>query len=159
MTLTFFPRRTLVVRSVLSPDEVLRRLAERVEPKRLLRFGGDRPYEGVVSPQGFEIRRIILYRNSFLPHVHGSVRPDGPGSVVQAELALHPFTAVFMGIWLGLVGLFGVVFVVTTVAHGGFDASMLIPLGMFGAGYGMMHGGFAFEVGKVRRLLDEISRP
>ena len=160
MKLSFFPRRHLVLRSPVSPEEVLRRLSERVEPKRRLRFGRERPFEGVVSSEGFEINRIIFYRNSFLPLVEGSVQRDGAGSLIDAELTLHPFVAVVMAVFFTLTGLFGIASSISFYGEGRFQPlEFPVPLGLFGGGFVLMHGAFALEVGSVRRLLEEVARP
>ena len=162
MPLTFFPHRHLQVRTPLPCDEVLRRLSEVVEPKQWFRFpffGKHRPYEGVVSANGFRISRVIDYRNSFLPMIDGRVSPDAHGTVVDVSLSLHPFTSVFMAVWLGLTGVLGIVFLVgVLLGHGsGEPVFSLVPLGMCAFGYLLMHGGFAFEVGPVRKLLHEVT--
>ena len=163
MKLTFLPKRHFEVRTSVSCEEVLRRLGERVEPKRWFRFPfleKHRPYEGVVSAEGFQINRVIQYRNSWLPFVEGSVRRDGGKTRIEVWLKLHPFVAVFTTVWLGFTGLGGLVAGVRLfTAQEPFEPMGLIPLGMFAFGYLLAHGAFAIEVGGVRQLLDQLARP
>jgi hypothetical protein len=102
------------------------------------------------------------YRNSFLQMIRGSVRPDTPGAIVDVSLELHPVVSVFMALWLGITGLFGVVLILAVLlGHGSGDPALglVATFGMFALGYLLMHGAFAFEVGNVRQLLDEVTRP
>jgi len=64
--------------STLSIEEVERRLKANIEPKNNSLFSkftrvSTKPYEGYFYGNRFEIRRIIFYRNSFLPIITGHV--------------------------------------------------------------------------------------
>src|SRR5215210_8756525 len=67
----------------LSASEAAERLAGAVEPRRWLRFGrGVKPFEGEVAADSFAIRRVIHYRNSFLPELRGRIEAVPSGSRV-----------------------------------------------------------------------------
>lgn len=86
----------------LSASEAAARLANVVEPRRLLRLGGgEKPFEGVVSGDSFAIRRVIGYRNSFLPEIRGRIEATASGSRVRGTMRLHPLVLVFMALWVG----------------------------------------------------------
>lgn len=64
--------------SPLSIEEVERRLKANIEPKNNSLFSkftrvSTKPYEGHFYGNRFEIRRIIFYRNSFLPIITGHI--------------------------------------------------------------------------------------
>ncbi len=64
---------------------------------------------------------------------------------------LHPFTAIFMTIWLSFVGhaVWQSLFQVEEPSI----AAMLVPLGMFAFGVALTLGGFIPEAIKAKRLL------
>jgi hypothetical protein len=57
------------------------------------------PYTGTLSAKGFQIRRIIRYRNSFLPQIHGQFESIPQGTVVHVRMSLHPFVIAFSLVW------------------------------------------------------------
>ena len=58
----------------LTKSEIVKRLLENTDPKSPVFFNwknkSSKPYEGVISDNGFKIARRIEYRNSFLPIIH-----------------------------------------------------------------------------------------
>lgn len=120
------------------PSEVLHRLRGRTRaPSNLLAFfNGDfsglntrADFVGNVGEHGFEIRRDIHYRNSFLPLIEGRIVPDGDGSRIDLVLGLHAAVAILMLFWLGFVGFIGILL----IADPPHDApwAFLIPCAMF----------------------------
>lgn len=64
--------------STLSAEEIGRRIQANIEPKSNSLFSRFtritiKPYEGYFYSNRFEIRRIIFYRNSFLPIITGHI--------------------------------------------------------------------------------------
>src|ERR1700733_10296347 len=47
-------------------------------------------FEGDVSPQGFNISRIISYRNSCIPVIQGRFEPSATGTRIVIEMNMHP---------------------------------------------------------------------
>lgn len=88
-----------------TPDPVsivLQRLATQVEPIKKVRWTFSRnhlPYEGTCSETGFQIYRIIHYRNSFLPQIQGRFASSPLGTNVQITMRVHPFVIAFLGFW------------------------------------------------------------
>ncbi|MBN1531605.1 MAG: hypothetical protein JXA20_02985 [Spirochaetes bacterium] len=60
------------------------------------------PYEArVLGGETIELRRIIHYRNSFLPQVRMILRPDPCGRVrMDVTMRLHDVTIVFLALWV-----------------------------------------------------------
>jgi hypothetical protein len=104
------------------------------------------PFLGVVQDESFKIRRDIRYRNSFLPILRGRLTAHGLGTRVSVTMALHPLVAIFMGVWLGMVG-FGIFRVPSSHS--------LIPVGMFLFGVALPLAGFIPEAVKAKRLLSD----
>lgn len=98
------PYDTFKIESALSAKMLAKMLESKIEPRTLSRTPRQEmaEYKGEVFEEGFEIRRILLYRNSFSPVITGNFVSNGPGTDIQIKMALHTFTAVFMCIWLAV---------------------------------------------------------
>lgn len=153
MPLVPYLRREL--ESSKAPAEVEQAMRAAVEPRRLLRFGPPtRPFEGVVGDGSFEVRRIIGYRNSFLPQIRGTISAAAEGTRIAITMSLHPFTLVFTIVWLGGVAAGCLVALVTVIQKGGGNPLMVLgPAGMFAFGWLLAAGGFTFEARKAMALL------
>ncbi|MFE1748574.1 WD40 repeat domain-containing protein [Coleofasciculus sp. H7-2] len=80
---------------------VLEKLAAHIEPSKL-RWHISRhhaPYEGTLSETGFEIHRIIHYRNSFVPIIRGRFELSPSGTIIRITMKLHPFVIAFLVFW------------------------------------------------------------
>lgn len=63
---------------------------------------------------GFKIRRVINYRNTFLPIVVGKMLPRFQGGTrIEVEMRMHWFAAIFMLLWAG----FPVLILTTALLH------------------------------------------
>src|SRR5215211_3837430 len=79
------------ISTILSVEEIQARLSTKVEPpqqKKLWSFQSTwkrKPYEGIISSTGFQIERIIDYRNSYLPTIKGTF--VGQQGSIQIEIS------------------------------------------------------------------------
>lgn len=147
------------IHSSLSTDRVREKLLEVVEPRKTWRWNRrnpDKPYEGEVGDHSFEMMRIINYRNSFLPVIKGRITPEPMGSKIEIEMSLHPVVFVFMLIWLGMVGQFGVLFLIASIAEGKFEPAALIPVGMFIFGCLLPLIGFKPEAARSKKFFQQL---
>jgi hypothetical protein len=53
-------------------------------------------FEGDLSPQGFNITRIISYRNSCIPEIRGRFEPSETGTKIVIEMTMHPLGYVLL---------------------------------------------------------------
>src|SRR5258708_30199100 len=127
------------IRTVLSKQEVLKRLDNAIEPKRYFRFFGSREkhYEGKIDGSHFEVSRIIGYRNSFLPMIKGDVQSEISGCSISISMQPHILVIAFMIFWLGGVGGFFLVTLgsfISSLAQTSAAAPLflLFPGGIFG---------------------------
>jgi len=133
----------------LSTQDAVRRILTLVRPRRsfverlrhALETTTDAPrFEGVVSGEMFTVTRVIRYKNSFLPVIHGTVEQGPEGAIVRLRMRLNVATSIFMAIWFASLGLVvGSMFDLTTVW-------MLI------AGALMTAGGFFPEAVKAAKV-------
>lgn len=85
-----------------SLSDVIHDLGSYIGAPRRFRRRGERDrvlYEGKISDSGFEIRRVIHYRNSFLPAIRGQFEPSPSGTIVRIRMSLNPLVAVFLSCW------------------------------------------------------------
>lgn len=71
LIMNIFPSKTFTLQTTAPLAEVKQRLAKQTEEPKLVRWHfsyNHAHYQGTISDTGFEIRRIIHYRNSFLPN-------------------------------------------------------------------------------------------
>lgn len=158
-----FPYERLKITTKLSPDEAINRLVNVIELQPYLRwFATDhKPYEGKVEGHQFQISRVINYRNSFLPMIHGEVLPEMRGSSIRITMRSHGLVIVFMIFWLGAVGFFFLAMLSTFISAAmqgtiGNPSVLLAPAGMFAFGYLLMLGGFKFESIKSKKFFCDL---
>ncbi len=114
-----------------------------------LRYRTGPPFIGTVQDDSFRVRRDIQGRNSFLPLVCGRFVSTPTGTSVSVTMFLHPLVALFMVIWLGVVGRGALV---------DRSAPHAFLWGMFIFGVALTAGGFIPEAIKARRLISETLR-
>ncbi|MCG3150245.1 MAG: hypothetical protein PCFJNLEI_03726 [Verrucomicrobiae bacterium] len=124
-----------------SPTELAQRL-EKIT-------GSDRTYRGRVQATGFEVQRVITYRNSFVPVAAGRFLPGPQGTRVIMSLRVSGGTAVLLGFWLTVVGRF----LGLELGRGNWG---LIPLGMLLFTAVMVVAAYKTEAKIARRELGEL---
>ncbi|WP_312287182.1 hypothetical protein [Chryseobacterium gleum] len=104
----YLPFERITYRTNLSEQEVFTRLSGFVEPKKFgLGRNYTKDYEGSANNNGFEISRVIQYRNSFLPQINGKIQNENNGTQIQVTMSLHAFVLVFLLFWCSIaVGIF-----------------------------------------------------
>jgi hypothetical protein len=148
----------------MSVESIIASLNSQTEPKKWFHLGrGHTAFQGTISSDGFEITRIIHYRNSFLPIIRGSFGPGPFGTTIAIKMGLHPFAAAFMCFWFGGVGV-GILSVLAELSLGqtGWDPMLLIPFGMLLFGLVLVSGGGqqgkAYPLRNVRRARETQSK-
>ncbi|MFZ1027139.1 MAG: hypothetical protein WAN66_13065 [Limnoraphis robusta] len=93
------PHETFTLRSREPLSKIIEKLEAKIEPQKIIRWGFSRrhlPYEGTISHSGFQIHRIIHYRNSFLPLIRGKFESLPNETLVHITMRLHPFVMTFL---------------------------------------------------------------
>lgn len=109
-----------------------------------LRYPSGPPFIGTVGDESFRMRRDIRGRNSFFPLVWGRLISTPTGTRVSVTMFLHPLVALFMTIWLGIVG---------RGALADRSGPPVFLWGMFIFGVALIAGGFIHEVITAKRLI------
>ena len=78
----WLPYHRFELNAPMKANEALDAMRERTEPAQLFRWrwtdsNNDSRFEGEVTAAGFNVRRVLGYRNSFAPRVIGEVQPQG----------------------------------------------------------------------------------
>ena len=96
------PNNTFSLHTQEPLSTVIEKLAAQIEAPKTFRWSFSRhhvPYEGTINNSGFEIHRIIRYRNSFLPTIRGRFESLSGGTMIHITLKLHPFVTAFLVFW------------------------------------------------------------
>ncbi len=117
------------------------------------------PYEGEITSDGFDINRIIRYRNSFLPDIIGKVSSIINGTEIQVKMRPNWGGLIFMAFWLGLSGIASLVILSVALVNFrktlalGLKRETLIPFALFAFGYVMLMIGYRIESEKSKEFI------
>jgi len=157
----FLPTENITYKTRFKEEEIINRLSDIIEPEKTFRFGifssgSTKSYEGQINGQTFNIKRIIGYRNSFLPRIKGIIERDYDGITIKVKMRLHIFVIVFLCFWCSGVGLGCIAILTQSFENSEFNPTTLIPFGMLLFAYGLTMGGFKFESNKSKKYLQKI---
>jgi len=154
----FLPIENIVYKTKLKEDEIIERLSDFIEPRKTFRFrifGSDsmKSYEGQITGQTFDIKRIIGYRNSFLPRINGTIKRDYDGTAIEVKMRLHIFVIIFLCVWCGFACM---VFLTQVLSSPQFNSVTLTTMGALIFVYAMTMGGFKFESNRSKKDLQTL---
>ncbi|UAY50817.1 hypothetical protein [Ferruginibacter albus] len=160
----FLPFENYTITTTLSQQEILKRIADNIEPKRSYRFTFFRPkanvaYEGKIVQNTFSINRIIYYRNSFIPLIKGNVTAFSDHTEVHIKMQLRYFTLLFVAIWLGFTGMIcsSIISFISmdtyAIFKGKIPSILILPFGMFILGYLITILNFTIESKRSKKFL------
>lgn len=155
------PVENITYKTRLKEDELIRRLKVIVEPEETSGFGtynyGNRKkYVGEIKGLTFSINRIIYYRNSFLPQIHGSIEKDHEGSVVKVKMNLNVFVFAFLCFCFVAAAIAFIMFLSVASTSSFLKPAPFISFGVLIFLYLMTMGGFKFESRKAKNDLRTI---
>ncbi|AFY99438.1 hypothetical protein [Calothrix sp. PCC 6303] len=91
------PYDTLTIATPDSLSVVLERLNANVEPIQRLRLSRKHAlYQGTVTDLGFQISRIINYKNSFFLLVKGQFETQFNQTLIHVKISIHPFVISYL---------------------------------------------------------------
>lgn len=102
------PYEKFTITTQASEKEAIAKIKGITEPIRSSRFTGPRekPYQGTINGNSFEISRIIHYRNAFLPIIQGDIRTEQERTVIFISMHLHIIVIAILLLLLGDVVIF-----------------------------------------------------
>jgi hypothetical protein len=157
----FLPLEEITYKTKLNENEIIKRLSDNMEPLKANRFRNFsnrylKPYQGQINGHMFEVKRIITYRNSFLPRINGIISSDPDGTIIKVKMRLHVFIIVFMCCWFSAVIIGCIAAIAYAIDSPKLSPFALIPLIMLIGGYVMTMGGFKSESAKSKKDLQKI---
>jgi hypothetical protein len=165
------PWETFVIETPLNKDKVIAELKNNIEPEKVFRRWnqpGAKKFEGFLAEDGFEITKLINYKNSFNPVIRGRVESSGDVTRLTVKLRLPVVVLGFMIVWFG--GLASISLAQFAGPYLGSYFSLfsnenaisfpmaLVPPGMLLFGYAIMMGGYLHESKAIKNTLTKITR-
>jgi hypothetical protein len=151
------PWRRYEIDTHLRSDQCVQALQAIVEPRKWFRWPrGQSPndFEGEVTAHRFSLRRIIRYRNSFLPIISGIFGAEPGGTRVSISMRPHWFALVFWIFWMTgvLIGAAAVLF----AGRKWHSAESILFVIMLAFGYLICVIPFGIEAEKARQILADV---
>jgi hypothetical protein len=169
MNLTkYLPFENCVLTTNISTFEILKRIADNIEPKQgfnLIPFDTrkyTKPYTGYIHGLTFTMNRNINYGNSFSPMITGKLETFSGKTEIKLKMRLVGFVAVLISLWLGAAGLvcLGIIIVglsrLKQISQTGFSPMVLIPFVMFVFGVFLVLLPFKYESKKSILFLSSL---
>jgi hypothetical protein len=135
----------------LPAAEVRQRLEANLEARQNLPFlvrNATRPYIGSLDQNGFVIRRVLHWHNSWQPITNGHFINTPEGTDISIRIHPHIMPLLFMTFWT---------FVIASVFIGAIFASALLfalfPLGLLIAAHTLILFNFNKESARTKRFL------
>jgi hypothetical protein len=147
-------------RSAYNIDESVNRLAA-VTKRFALSAIGETAVVGKVSADAVRLQRVMpMVRNSFKPFFIGHFETREGVTMLTGHFGMSLFVKIFMSFWLGMVGLFGLIFLLSAVSSTSSIPwwAAIAPLFMFAAGFGLVALGKWFSRNDVAWLSSVIGR-
>jgi hypothetical protein len=140
----------------LPVTEIRQRLEASLEPGQNLPFiarnvKASRPYIGSLDTDGFVIRRVLHWHNSWQPITSGHFKNTGDGTTVFIRIHPHILPVLFMTFWT---------FVLASVFIGALYASALLfslfPLGLLVTAHTLILINFNKETTRTKEFLETL---
>src|SRR5262245_60494454 len=153
------PYKRFVIQTDLSCAQAADTLRQFVGPRRIgsrFWFRDTSDFQGEVLPDRFKIQRVIRYRNSFLPVLHGSFTTNGNETLIDVRMVVNPFVlACVLLLCSGVV--IGIAKAVFVFLHDGVpDRRLLFLFFMLLFIYLLIFLGYGSEAEKSESMLKEI---
>jgi len=131
----------------LTPREVIDKLTTLLAPGE---------FEGWIEENRFQFRRMISYRNPFVPVVQGLIEPCDNGSVIRLTMRLTWPTLIFYGAWMLASVFFGCAYLVTVLATERFSwLAIAVSIAFPVFGYLVGAPAFWLEVMRSKQMLSQ----
>lgn len=145
---------TLTLDSRLTPDEIYGRLQYYVTKREnmLISFTKKLPqhtFEGNYDDESFRIRKIIHYRNSFLPILHGTYWRNGTHTRIQIKMRLLPFLYIIFPLMVAIA--IGSFFQLKSSKPNATLPELALPIIILFIIYFLILGFFIFEVWRAKK--------
>jgi hypothetical protein len=119
------------LRTGLAPDSLRDELARIISEAGAGEEAGETPLQGSVGENTFEVRRVNVYRSSYLPVMKGRLVDRAGGAEIDLFFRPHRQVVIFLSIWLTFLLLASLLIGVVSLSAGSVRLwFLLIPLGL-----------------------------
>lgn len=146
--------------STKSPEDIYS-ILKSVTVSRKIAFcnSSNAEFIGEINASAFKIVRRIVYKNSFLPVIVGTVKVENGISVIDVKMSLHFFIRIFLAVWFGIIGFFFLLLCLNFLIEGMKEGQMLLGVAMFFIlGQALVRAGFYIPAKKAKKRLEELLR-
>ena len=158
----FLPWENIEYKTNLTKDEIINRINSVVEPRGFFwiyffkKYSYGKAYDGEVYENGFKIKRISIFGNSFKPIIIGNIIEDKEQISISIKMRCHYFVMGFMTIWFGGIFLSLLKNITKTMSGVNIIFEIIGALIFLLFGYLLMTISFKFESIKSRNFFNEL---
>jgi hypothetical protein len=150
---------TVTYQTTLTPYEVSLYLNEVIEPPKTFRWsfwGSSKPYQGTADQYAFKMHKIPQGKNSTFAQAEGTIREERNHTIVEVQISMPIFLRIFAVVWLGFVGMFGMVSLFAPISNKMPMPFQYIPVAMFVFGTALFFGGYKWHAHDLKHDLKRI---
>ena len=152
--MSFIPYHSYTLHSTKEFSEVkqgIRVLMEPVQKIRNIYDSTNKPFEGVMKVDTFNIQRIHGFRKPFFPYTYGKIIETENGTSLKITTRLNGFVYFIFLFWIGFFSLFTVPFIV----DGFYQSAVVTGLLTFGV-VGMLLFQFHIDDKETHKLMQRV---
>jgi|GEM_PF-2389931 len=154
----FLPYEELTYESLLQKDEVIKRLATKIDPNPPFlnwKFGKlEQPFKGTIEGNKFMISKILSNSSKSLPYFFGEITESNEGSKVHIIIRPTNFRLAFSAVFYTGILCLGLLFIIITGES--LWPGVLFPLGVILFSYTVVTISFKFQASFIKDDLMEI---
>jgi hypothetical protein len=159
--MTFLPYDKIDLTTRLTDKQIVSKLKSITDTDTKFSFkklfkSNDKSYFGTITDESFEIKRIIYYKNSFLPILFGSFQKTINGSTISIKMRMHMAVNIGLSIICSFLLFFSIGFLLYTDKSDEKEITRFIPLIMFSIIYVLVMFFYKLESKKAQRDLIEL---
>ena len=120
----------------------------------VFRKAHDRPFEGKLFANGFKVKRVVHYYNSFVPIVKGHFNQSSEGTNITVQMFPHPVSYFFILVAI----IFGVIFgnAVSPISSKQIPLVLILPAVLGMLSYIVVSLAFWLEAKRARKELTKL---
>lgn len=157
--MNLIPFRKYILKSNYPSFVVAEKLSLETDVRKFYRKDNPiKKFEGIVHKDGFNINRILNYRNSFYPIIIGEIiREENNKSTIKIIMRMTIFSNLFMTIWFLITGIFFMLVMNEQFTNDKLKIEpIVLSLFFFLFGYILMIVCFNYEANKSKKMIIEL---
>lgn len=137
-------------------------ITERRKAYRLFPEKTEKPYQGEIIGEAFEISRLVRGRNAFLPMIKGCISVYAGQTQIGIRMQLSIAVLIVMTCWLGTIGSMCLGLIASGALQFNeltlhrYSSPTLVPFGLFAFGYSLLIVVYRVESYKSKAFLKRL---